>query len=247
MNNFYPFKQRGGRLAFTLSCLLHLAAGTVLFFVARKFAFEQWPSMGPKSDNLNVVQMELLTAAASSEKPAAAIPSKPAPPPPRPADTALEKIQKEPELKPEPRPEPKVPRPVAVSESSASAKAQTAQVAQPASAPAAQIDSTETIAGRGRAGDVNWRALAVAKLRALVEHEKYYPPAAEKAGYTGRFSVRIRLETDGTISSWEITERRGHPMLGKAVEATMQKIRGTNIGWSLPERFEVLLPVEFVK
>lgn len=245
VNTFRPFKQRGGRLAFVLSCLLHLAAGAVLFFVARKFVFEQWPSMGPKSDNLNVVQMELLPAAASPEKPVSTAPPEPAAQPPKPADVALEKVQKGPELEPEPRPEPKVLLPVAASESPASAEAPTAQVAQSASAPAAQIESKETIAGQGRTGDADWRLLAIAKLRALVEREKYYPPSAQKAGYTGRFSVRIRIEPDGTISGCEIAERRGHPMLGRAVETAMQKIRGTNIGWSLPERYEFLLPVEF--
>lgn len=201
--------------------------------------------MGPNSGNLNVVQMELLPAAAPSGKPAPPSPSEPAAPPPGPADAAIEKVQKEPEQQPESRPEPEVTRSVAASESPVSAKTQAAQVAQPASAPAAQIDSKETIAGRGRTGETDWRMLAIAKLRALVEREKYYPPSAQKAGYTGRFRVSIRLEPDGTVSGCEITERRGHPMLGKAVETTMQKIHGTNIGLTLPERYEFSLPIDF--
>lgn len=238
MNTSRPFKQRSGRLAFVISCLLHLAAGTILFFAVRKFAFEQWPSMGPRAVTiLDIQQNELQPAAASSAQPASPLP------PPKPAELPLEDPPKPPE--PEPRPEPAVTQPAEASESPVSAEAQTAQVAQSASAPGAQIESAETVAGRGRTGDVNWRALAVAKLRALVEREKYYPPSAQKAGYTGRFSVHVCIETDGTISGCEITERHGHPMLGRAVETAMQKIRGTNIGWSLPERYEFLLPVEF--
>ncbi len=237
VNNFHPFKQRVSPQAFALSCLLHIAAGTLIFFVARKIAVQQWPSMGPKSDNLNVVQMELLPAAASPVQPVAP-PMKPLSP--EPAVVPLEEPQKIPEAKPEPA----VTRPPEATVEKTPVAEQTAQVAQAAAAPSAQVAATEPLTGQGR-GDIDWRTLAIAKLRALVEREKYYPPSAQKAGYTGRFSVLIRIDPDGTISGCEIAERRGHPMLGRAVETAMQKIRGTNIGWSLPERYEFLLPVEF--
>jgi hypothetical protein len=57
--------------------------------------------------------------------------------------------------------------------------------------------------------------------------------------------VYIQLELDGTISGYAIKERRGHPLLGKAVETTMEKIRGRNVGLTLPERVEFLLPIDF--
>jgi len=236
MNNSHSSKQRGGRLAFALSCLLHLAAGTVIFFMARKWAVEQWPSMGPKAVTMiDIQQVELHSAAAT--------PSQPSPPPPVPAP--VEEPLEEPQKQPEPRPEPVVSQPVKTSEAPVSAVAQTAQMAQRASAPEAQIEAAEPLAGQGRTGDIDWRTLAIAKIRAMVEREKYYPPAAQKAGYTGRFRVRIRLEPDGTVSGCEITERRGHPLLGKAVETALGKIQGQNIGMTLPERFELLLPIEF--
>jgi TonB family protein len=93
---------------------------------------------------------------------------------------------------------------------------------------------------------VDWRAIAIAKLRSMIEYEKYYPPAARKAGYIGRVSVQIRLEPGGTIVSYEVKDRRGHPLLGKAIETTMEKIKGRNVGLTLPEPFEVLLPIDFV-
>lgn len=233
VNDFHPFKRRGGRLAFALSCLLHIAVGTIIFFVARRFVVEQWPSMGPRVGNSNIMQIELRPAASASTQPAL--------PPPKPAEVPLEEIQKP----PEPQPEPVVSRPAEANESQVSAAAQTAQMAQSASAPGAQVEAAEPLAGKGRIGQVNWRMLAVAKLRAMIEREKYYPPAAQKAGYTGRVRVQIQLEPDGTVSGYEIKERRGHPMLGKAVESALEKIKGRTIGMTLPERFELTLPIEF--
>ena len=225
MNKLRIFERRNSRLAFALSCLLHIAAGTLIFFVVRNFAVEQWPSMGPGTANSNVMQIELRPTAAASARPVLLPSSKP-------AEVPLEESQK----KPEPQPEPKVSR---------SAEAQTAQMAQSASAPAAQVEAAEPLAGKGFIGKVNWRMLAVAKVRAMVEHEKHYPPSAQKAGYTGRFLALIRLEPDGTVSGYEIKERRGHPLLGKTVEATLEKIKGRAIGMTLPERFDILLPIEF--
>jgi TonB family protein len=241
VNDFRPSKRRRGRLAFALSCLLHVAAGTLIIFVARKFAVDQWPSMGPKEAGLNVMQIELQPAAASSP----AQPVSPPPAPPEPAEVPLEEPQKVPEAKPEPKPEPVVTKQAEVTAAKVPVAAQTAQVAQKAAAPGAQVEAAVPLAGQGRTGEINCRELAVAKLRSMVEHEKYYPPSAQKAGYTGRFGVRIRLEPDGTISGCEIKERRGHPLLGKAVEATLQKIQGKSIGMTIPERLDILLPIDF--
>lgn len=237
MNESYPSKRRSGRLAFVFSCLLHVAAGTLIFFAIRRVAVEQWPSMGPRAASMSVMQIALQPAAASSAKPA------PPPPAPKPVEVPLEEIQKPPE--PEPQPEPAVTKPAETSEAPVSTEAQTAQTAQSASAPGAQIEASETLPGSGTVREINWRMLAIAKLRALVEHEKFYPLSAQKAGYTGEFMVLIRLEPDGTISGCEIKERRGHPLLGKAVEATLDKIRGRSLGMTLPARLDVQLPIEY--
>jgi TonB family protein len=230
VNKLRTFERRNSRLAFALSCLLHIAAGTLIFFVVRNFAVEQWPSMGPGAANSNIMQIELRPAASASAQPVLLPPSKP-------AEVPLEEIKKP--------PEPVVTKPAEASESRVSAESQTAQMAQSASAPGAQVEADEPLAGKGRAGEINWRMLAVAKVRAMIEHEKHYPPSAQKAGYTGRFLALIRLEPGGTVSGYEIKERRGHPLLGKAVEATLEKIKGRTIGMTLPEQFEFTLPIEF--
>jgi TonB family protein len=238
-----PFKRRRSRLAFVFSCLLHIAAGALVFFAARKCTVDQWPSMGPKEAGLNIMQIELQPAAASSPAQPVSPPS--APLPPEPAEVPLKEPEKVPESQPEPKPEPAVTRPAEVAPAQVSSAAQTAQTAQQASAPAAQVAAAEPLAGQNWTGAVNWRDLAIAKLRVMVEREKYYPPSAQKAGYTGRFRVRIRLEPDGTVSGCEIAERHGHPLLGKAVETTLEKIKGRTLGMTLPERFDILLPIEF--
>jgi|GEM_PF-2035712 len=206
--------------------------------MVRSVAVEQWPSMGPKAVTMFDIQQAEL-------HPAAVAPAQPSPPPPapEPAEMPPKETPKPPE--PEPRPEPVVSQPAKTRETPVSAAAQTAQMAQQAAAPEAQVEAAEPMAGQGRIGEVGWRMLALAKLRAMVEQEKFYPLSAQKAGYTGRFRVRIRLETDGTISGCEIAERRGHPLLGKAVEVTLEKIRGRTLGMVLPERFDILLPIEF--
>jgi protein TonB len=240
VNTLYPSKKRRGRLAFTLSCLLHIAVGVLIFLAARRCTANQWLSAGPKADNTGVIRIELQSLAAAPAPPEA---PRPAPKPPAPAEVPLKETPKPPE--PAPAPEPVVTKPAEASEAQGAAKTQTAQVTQQASAPGAQIEAAEPLAGSGRIGEIDWRMLAVAKLRALIEREKYYPVAARKAGYTGRVSVRIRLEKDGTISGGEIAERQGHPLLGRAVETTLGKLQGGNIGLSIPEKFDVLVPIDF--
>ena len=237
VNNFYPFKQCGGRRAFAFSCLLHITVGTLIFFTARRCAVEQWPPMGPKAENLSVMQIALQPAAASPVQPVSP------PPPPEPAEVPLKEPQKVPESNP--APVPAVTKPAEAAASPAPVAAQAAQTAQKAAAPGAQVEAAEPLAGQKPTGEIDWRMLAIAKVRAMVEQEKFYPPSAQKAGYTGRFKVRIRLEPDGRISGCEIAERHGHPLLAKAVEETLKKIRGRTVGLTLPERFDILLPIEF--
>lgn len=235
VNDFHPFKRRGGRRAFALSCLLHIAAVTLIVFVVRKIADKQWLAMGSGDITLLDIRQAELRPAAAASAPTVLVP------PPKPVEIPLEGIKKQ----PEPQPEPAVTRPADSGESQASAEAQTAQVSQEASAPGAQVEAAEPLAGKGLVGEVNWQSLAAAKLRAMVEREKRYPPSAQKAGCTGRFLAHIRLEPDGTVSGYEIKARRGHPLLGKEVEATLEKIKGRTIGMTLPEHFDILLPIEF--
>jgi protein TonB len=150
-------------------------------------------------------------------------------PPPEPVPVIPEKADVAPEEVPEKQePEP-VPAP--------------AQVVQEAAAPETQVESAEPLAGT--VAEVDWRGMAVAKVRAMVEREKYYPAAARNAGYTGWFRVRIHLAPDGTVTSYQVEARHGHPLLGRAVETTLGKIQGQKTGIELPVQLDVPLTIEF--
>jgi len=155
-------------------------------------------------------------------KAAEAPPPEPVPVIPEKADVALEEISEQPA--PEPVPVP-------------------AQVVQEAASPATPVEAAEPLPGT--LAKVDWRGNAVAKVRAMVEREKYYPAAARNAGYTGWCRVRIHLAPDGTVSSYEVETRHGHPLLGRAVETTLGKIQGRSIGMELPQSLDVPLTIEF--
>jgi protein TonB len=222
-------------LAFVLSCIFYTAAGALVVFLAQRTDVEQQPAMGPPAVNLSFAQIELQAAVSSPAEP---VPPAPPLPPPEPADVALEEIQKE----PEPQPEPEAVRPEEMRMEPEPVPAQ-AQVLQEASAPATPVESAEPLAGT--VAEVDWRGMAVAKVRAMVEREKYYPAAARNAGYTGWFRVRIHLAMDGTVSGYEVEERHGQPLLGRAVETTLGKIQGRKIGIELPQPLDVPLTIEF--
>ncbi len=220
MNKFRKVERHSGLLAFLLSGLFYVATVSFIFFMAQNPTIDSPPAMGPKAVILSFAQMELHAVAPT--------PTQPVPPPPERADVAPEEVKKapEPEIKPKPVAE------------------RVAQVNQEASVMETPIIATVPLTG-SPAIAVDWRAMAIAKLRSMIEYEKYYPAAARRAGYTGWVSVQIRLEPGGTVAGYEIKERHGHPLLGKAIETTMEKIKGRNVGLTLPEPFEVLLPIEF--
>lgn len=215
MNKTRPSERLSGLLAFALSGVFYAIAGVLVLFLAQRAAVAPRPALGPKAVNLSFAQIELKAAKTPPPEP------KPIPPPEK-ADVAIEEIPEK--VNPEPLPAP-------------------AQVTQESAAPVAVIESPEPLAGT--VAEVDWRAIAIASVRAMVEREKYYPEAARRAGYTGWCRVRIHLARDGIISSWAIEERRGHPLLGKAVETTLGKIQSRKIDARLPEAFDVLLTIEF--
>ncbi|MCC7299963.1 MAG: TonB family protein [Verrucomicrobia bacterium] len=180
------------------------------------------------------MQIELQAASAQPEAP---------PPAPAPAEVPIEQPLKIPD--PEIRAEPVVAKPVEENSQQVSSVAQTAQVAQRASATSAQIESSTPLAGRGRTGEVNWRMLALAKLRAMIEAEKYYPPSAQKAGYEGRFRLQVKIGTDGRILSAAVLDGKGHPMLRHALKKIMTGLQGRDIGQTLPSPLDLSFEFEF--
>ena len=163
------------------------------------------------------MQIELQPAAAASAQPALLPPSKP-------VEVPLEEIQKP----SEPQPEPVVTRPAEASESQVSAEAQTAQVAQEASAPAVQPVSRNQL--------LDW-------VRVQIEKEKYYPQVARSAGYEGRFRLLVKIGMDGKISEAAVLDGQGHLLLRRSLEKIMAGLKGRDFGQTLASPVE--LPFEF--
>ena len=80
-------------------------------------------------------------------------------------------------------------------------------------------------------------------VQTLIEQKKYYPPAAEKIGLTGRFRLLVKISADGTITSAEITGGKGHTLLRNALTTMLNGITGQTFGQPLPSPLE--LPFEF--
>ncbi len=80
-------------------------------------------------------------------------------------------------------------------------------------------------------------------VRAQIEKEKYYPPAARNAGFEGQFQLLIKIGTDGKITEAVVLEGKGHPMLRRSLEKIMAGLIGRDFGQTLPAPVE--LPFEF--
>jgi TonB family protein len=150
----------------------------------------------------------------------------PEPPDPEPveemtpeADIAPEKAEEEPP--PEAAPDP-IPEPEPVQEEVEAA------VSQEAAAP--EVPPVE-------------RDLLLAWVQQQIEQEKYYPPSARRAGYEGRFRLRVALDESGTVVDAAVLNGRGHPLLRRSLEKILDGLPGRRFGQPLPEAVE--LPFEF--
>lgn len=227
MNKLRPFERLSGLLAFVLCCLLYGLAGLLVVFLMQRPPVEHRPAAGLPAVNLNFAQIELKSVESPPLEPVQPDPVQVHDPVvmPEPAEVALETRPDEPVPEPEP---------VLMAE---------LPVEQEASAPELPAITDAPLAGELYAEDA--RTLAIARVRAMVEKEKYYPEAARRSGYTGRFRVVIRLAADGSIGGYSIEERRGHPLLGRAVETALGRIQGQRTGIQLPEALDVPLSIEF--
>lgn len=103
-----------------------------------------------------------------------------------------------------------------------------AQVMQEAAAPEAPQADTDAL--------LRW-------VYEQIEKEKYYPAAAQRAGYEGTFRLRIRVGADGVIAGAEVLGGRGHPLLRRSLERIAGALVGRGYGQPLPETVD--LPFEF--
>jgi len=224
VNRFRPSERISHFLALMLCGLLYGAAGMVAVFRMKRAEVEPRPAAGLRAVNLSFAQMELRAAEPPPPEPVAEPEPEPEPDP-EPAERAVEKLPEEPPPEPLPVPE------------------ETARVDQEAFSPELPAVTEEPL--QGETADEDLPALAAARVRAMIEREKYYPEAARRSGYTGRFLVKVRLSADGTVSGAFIEERRGHPLLARAVENALDRIQGQHTGLQLAEPQEIPLSIEF--
>ncbi|MFP4348348.1 MAG: energy transducer TonB [Desulfococcaceae bacterium] len=180
------------------------------------------------------------------ETPKAVVPQKPAP------------------AKPAPPPEPK-PEPV---------RQQTAEAAEPEpamdavarptvpptkpSAPAVDHPALPQAIGEN-ASDSSPAASAVwsdaktadallAALASMIERHKRYPRAARRARLEGDVRVKILVDADGRLQSFELIESSGHRILDEATLAIFRRIAGKRIAANEMKRaLEVVAPIRYAR
>jgi len=224
VNRSRPSERISHLLALMLCGLLYGAAGMAMVFRMKRAEVDPRPAAGLRAVNLSFAQMELRAAEAPPPEPVAE-PEPDPEPDPEPAERAVEKLPDETPPEPEPAP------------------AEAARVDQEAAAPELPAIKEEPL--EGQTADEDLSSLAAARVRAMIEREKYYPEAARRSGHTGRFLVRVFLAADGTVSASSIEQRRGHPLLARAVENALFRIQGQNTGVSLEEPLEIPLAILF--
>lgn len=78
-----------------------------------------------------------------------------------------------------------------------------------------------------------------------IEKEKYYPVAAQRAGYEGQFRLLVKIGRDGKISEAAVLGGKGHPILRRSLEKIMTALPGRSFGAPLPEPDELSFEFEF--
>lgn len=88
-------------------------------------------------------------------------------------------------------------------------------------------------------------AIALARLRSLIEREKFYPEAARRAGYEGEVMMLVRVDAEGTVASHRVVSSRGHFLLEQAAVRTLERVTGRRLGISLPHEIWARVPIRF--
>ncbi len=78
-----------------------------------------------------------------------------------------------------------------------------------------------------------------------IEKEKYYPKAAQKAGYEGVFDLLVIVNAEGMISEASITHGKGHPLLRRALEKMLDKLPGRSFSEPPGRVIEMAFEFEF--
>lgn len=228
MNRFWTAERASHAAAAGLSFALYAVAVAVLLFRHRPTA--ENPSPVAAAVRLSFAQMELRAEPVAESPPREEIPVEPLPEPdPEPLDepeTEPEDVLPLPEPNPEPEPPPAPPPEEAEPPSEFAEEARVAQQAAAPDVTAANPDDLQ-----------HW-------ILQLIEREKRYPPAAVRAGYEGRFSLRVRVDSSGKIDSVEITGGSGHILLRNSLARMIAGLPGKR--YDRPLHAPVELALDFI-
>lgn len=78
-----------------------------------------------------------------------------------------------------------------------------------------------------------------------VEKYKHYPPAARRLSLEGKVDITVRVDTSGGITSINISQNGIHPILYKATQKTMRKVRQTWKKQPSPQAMTLVVPLRF--
>lgn len=82
-----------------------------------------------------------------------------------------------------------------------------------------QSASSTTASAAGRDELCEW-------VRRQIEREKYYPVAAQNAGYEGSFTVQVHVGTDGKVVSAAVVDGTGHMLLRRSLTKILDRLIG---------------------
>jgi protein TonB len=88
--------------------------------------------------------------------------------------------------------------------------------------------------------------ISAALQRQLAAHFEY-PWLARKRGWQGEVTLSLRVERDGHLTRWAISETSGHALLDRSALATAKRIGRLPqaAGWLNGRSIDLLLPVSY--
>ena len=177
--------------------------------------------------------------------------------PPRPEPSRVERVKAPPKItKKEEKQKPTIkPLPAEKPESRPGEKQNITSLRPETSKKVAVAKSESTVQKTGRASPNkatpqdkrrDLRETLLAKILALIEKEKFYPPLAKRLGLEGRVTLQIVVDRNGRISKVEILNTKGHSLLKKGALKTMERVSRHFLGVELSEPLTLKISIQYL-
>lgn len=245
------FCHRGKQWGLCTTIGAHLVLAAVMFTGLPTFTSMVLPS--PATVEQSVVSLRVLPA---PQKTLAARPkAETSPPPPAQASdpTPVPTVQR----RPNKQPSPPMPAKAKTLHRMPKPAAQNTPAASPPSTPSIN-EAPGHIHNEGQNADqsvaqsaAQARQTTLSYFMALLERNKHYPRAARKLGLEGLINVVLRIDAQGNIVMLNIGTTTAHPILRKAMDESLHKIRSqwqaqqARQGGHGGEALSLIVPVRF--